>query len=218
MRWGCFMKNVLIIGAHFDDSELGAGGTAAKLLDEGKNVYKITLTNTEVIDDFFKLDIRADVAKQNSRKACEEIGGVQELEIHPAQYGLLEYNQFMMKEIERLIERYKIDTVFIHYNEDYNTDHVAAHNICKTAARHCKNILMYQSNPYILADGYKPNFFVDISSYIEHKRRALNCYDNDHNRKGRLFETNIQRNEVWGYGNGVQYAEGFISIRYMYEE
>ena len=107
------------------------------------------------------------------------------------------------------------NAVFIHYNEDYNTDHVAAHNICKTAARHCQNILMYQSNPYILADGFKPNFFVDISDYIDKKRRALNCYDNDHNRKGRLFETNIRRNEVWGYGNGVHYAEGFISIRYM---
>ena len=33
-------NNILIVGAHFDDSELGAGGTAAKLAAEGKNVYK----------------------------------------------------------------------------------------------------------------------------------------------------------------------------------
>ena len=161
------MKNVLIIGAHYDDAELGAGGTAAKLISEGKNVYKLTLTDTEVVDAHFDLNIKADTAIKNSCDACNMIGGVKELEIEKAPYGLLEYNQPMMKNIERLIARYKIDTVFIHYNEDYNTDHVAAHCICKTAARHCKNILMYQSNPYILADGYKPNFFVDISEYIE---------------------------------------------------
>ena len=39
------MKNILIVGAHYDDAELGAGGTAAKLAAEGKNVYKLTLTD-----------------------------------------------------------------------------------------------------------------------------------------------------------------------------
>ena len=29
--------NVLIIGAHYDDSELGAGGTAARLIREGRS-------------------------------------------------------------------------------------------------------------------------------------------------------------------------------------
>ncbi len=30
------MKNILIIGAYYDDAELGVGGTAAKLVSEGK--------------------------------------------------------------------------------------------------------------------------------------------------------------------------------------
>lgn len=29
------MENILIVGAHFDDTELGAGGTAAKLVKSG---------------------------------------------------------------------------------------------------------------------------------------------------------------------------------------
>lgn len=37
------MDNILIVGAHFDDAELGVGGTAAKLVEQGKNVYKLTL-------------------------------------------------------------------------------------------------------------------------------------------------------------------------------
>ena len=39
------MENILIVGAHFDDAELGAGGTAAKLVKQGKKVYKLTLTD-----------------------------------------------------------------------------------------------------------------------------------------------------------------------------
>ena len=31
------MNNILIIGAHYDDTELGCGGTAAKLAAQGKN-------------------------------------------------------------------------------------------------------------------------------------------------------------------------------------
>lgn len=43
------MKNILIIGAHFDDAELGAGGSAAKWVSQGKKVYKYTLTDNETI-------------------------------------------------------------------------------------------------------------------------------------------------------------------------
>lgn len=49
-------KNVLIIGAHYDDAELGVGGTAAKLAIEGKTVYKLTLTDNET--DFRQWGLR----------------------------------------------------------------------------------------------------------------------------------------------------------------
>ena len=41
------MENILVIGAHYDDAELGAGGTMAKLVSQGKKVYKMTLTDNE---------------------------------------------------------------------------------------------------------------------------------------------------------------------------
>lgn len=33
------MQNILLVGAHYDDTDLGVGGTAARLSAEGKNVY-----------------------------------------------------------------------------------------------------------------------------------------------------------------------------------
>lgn len=206
------MKNILIIGAHYDDAELGGGGTAARLIAEGKSVYKITLTNTVVYSEDLKLDITNERARQNSKDACS-ILGVKEIEFETAQYGQLVYSQKMMQDLETVIRDYHIDTVFCHFNEDYQTDHIAASQICRTAARHCANILMYQSNPYITPQTFDPNIFVDISEYVELKKKALQCYDSEHDRQGRLFETNILRNQIWGYGNHVASAEGFVSIK-----
>ena len=207
------MNNILVIGAHYDDSELGAGGSAARWLSEGKNVYKITLTDTVVKSDLMSLNITSDEVLANSRDACLKIGGVKELDFPTAPYGNLEYSQTIMQDLERILAEYQIDTCIFHYKDDYNTDHLAASRICRTAARHCDNLLMYQSNPYIIAEDFYPNVFVDVTDYIEKKREALMCYDQAHNRQGNLFETNIERNKIWGYGNHCGYAEGFVAIK-----
>ena len=52
------MENILIIGAHYDDAELGAGGTGAKFAAEGKKVYKITLTDNET--NYTQMHIQVD--------------------------------------------------------------------------------------------------------------------------------------------------------------
>ncbi len=39
------MENILVGGAHYDGTELGAGETAEKFSAEGKKFYKLTLTD-----------------------------------------------------------------------------------------------------------------------------------------------------------------------------
>ena len=176
-------------------------------------MYKITLTDTEVFSTDMNLDIKGSTAMQNSKDACIAIGGVEEIAIHQEKYGNLEFNQQLMQEIEHIITEKKIDTVFFHYISDYNSDHLAAHKISKVASRHCDNLFMFQSNPYITDQGFAPNCFIDISGFIDKKEKALKCYEKDHDRQGRLFESNIERNRLWGYGNGVKEAEGFVCIK-----
>lgn len=183
------------------------------MVKQGQNVYKITLTDTEVYSEDMNIAISADRAKQNSIQACKCLG-VKEIEYTTETYGNLIYSQENMQRLEHIIGIYNIDTVFFHFADDYQTDHLAAHQICKTATRHCRNVFMFQSNPYILVHNFTPNFFIDISNSIKDKERALACYDSEHNRQGRLFESIIQRNAIWGYGNHCAYAEGFICVKY----
>lgn len=209
------MKNVLIVGAHFDDAELGAGGTAARLVEEGKSVYKLTLTDNKT--DFEQRNIKVDYesSKYQSSLACKELGVIEITDFIPEECSKLAYSKEVMQRVEKIIFDYNIDTVFIHFGTDMNRDHIAANEICLTAARHCDNVLEYQSNGYILDNEFYPTFFVDISKYIDKKRAALGKYSANHNRFNRLFDTNIERNHIWGYANETEYAEGFRVVKFL---
>lgn len=207
-----------MVGAHFDDVELGVGGTAAKLAAKGKEVYKLTLTDNVTNFEAMHINVNYDSSRMQSAEASKSLGITEITDFKPAPCTQLAYSTEMMQRVEKYILDLGIDTVFMHFKADMNTDHVAASRICLTAARHCKNILQYQSNGYVLENVYYPTFFVDISDYVEKKKQALACYGKEHNRFNSLFEVCIDRNRVWGYSNKVQYAEGFDVIKMLMSE
>ncbi len=207
------MENILVVGAHFDDAELGCGGTMARLAHEGKKVYKLTLTDN--VTNFEQMNIHVDMqsSQVDSANACKEMGVEEICDFKMIKCNELTYTTEVMQRVEAIIFEKKIDTVFIHYDSDMNQDHIAASKICLTAARHCKNILYYQSNGYILDKSFYPTVFFDISDFYESKKKALNHYRGDHNRFDRLFDISLKRTEIWGYANKVQYAEGFVPVK-----
>ncbi len=209
------MKNILIVGAHYDDVELGAGGTAAKLAKEGCNVYKLTLTNN--VTNFKQLNIKVayETSVAESARACEILGIKEITDFTPCECTKLTYSTELMQRIEALIYNLQIDTVFIHYDKDMQQDHVEASRLCQTAARHVDNILMYQSNGYIANEIFTPTYFVDVSDYIDKKRTALAQYGQEHNRNDSLFEMMVERNHCWGYSTHVAYAEGFHVLKML---
>lgn len=209
------MKNILIIGAHFDDAELGVGGTAAKLVSQGKKVYKFTLTDNETNFKERNINVSFSESKKQSLKASEILGIIEIENPNPISCSSLIYCKQTMQQIETIIFEKNIDTVFAHFNADMNRDHVEASKISITAARHCKNILEYQSNGYVLDNEFHPRFFMNISDFIEQKKNALACYGVEHDRMNRLFSSNIERNHLWGYSNEVEYAEGFRVVKML---
>lgn len=209
------MENILIVGAHFDDAELGVGGTAAKLVSQGKKVYKYTLTDNETQFEQRKINICFSDSKIQSAAAAKTLGIVEIENVNPVPCSTLMYSKQIMQNLERIIYDYNIDTVFIHFDADMNQDHVEANRICLTAARHCRNILEYQSNGYILDKEFYPTYFVNTSDFIEQKKKALACYGSQHDRMSRLFASNIEKNHIWGYANEVEYAEGFRIIKML---
>lgn len=211
------MQNILVIGAHYDDAELGAGGSMSKWVKEGKKVYKLTLTDN--ITNFEKKAILVDYdgSKISSKKACEILGVEEVLGIDLAECTNLLFNKKQMQQIESFIIDNQIDTIVAHYLSDIQQDHIHASTISYVAGRYCDNILMYQSNKYILPKDYYPRYFEDITDTIELKKKALNCYGQEHNRFDSLFEITIMQNRIDGYKINMNekqtYAEAFFVMK-----
>jgi len=212
------MKNILVIGAHFDDAELGAGGSMARWVQEGRNVYKLTLTDN--VTNFEKNNIHVDYesSSKESSRVCDLLGVTEVTSISIGKCTELKYNKTQMQEVENFIYDQKIDTVIMHYTSDIQQDHIEASTISYVASRYCAKILMYQSNRYILPTAFYPRFFVDITDTIELKKEALNIYSSDHNRMSQLFELTIQNNRLQGYSainsGENKYVESFAIIKY----
>jgi len=212
-------KNILAVGAHFDDVELGVGGTLAKYADSGCNVYKLTLTNN--ITEFKQKKIKVDFnsSHDESLKAVKVLG-IKHLELkdyYPC--TKLKFTVDSMQMIEKIIFDLNIDTVFAHFHSDIQQDHNSASKLCYVAARYCPRVLFYQSNRYILPSDFYPRIFSDITDFANKKFEALNCYTGCHNRFNSLFDQTRKQNEVWGYqismNKNLCVAEGFVPHKWV---
>jgi LmbE family N-acetylglucosaminyl deacetylase len=209
--------NVLAIGAHHDDIELGAGGTLARLAAEGNRVYGLTLTNSATDYAIKSIHRTTDAALQEARAAAKVIG--LELLETPDEFakdnGMLVYDTHYMRFVEQVLHDKKIDCVFTHWQYDMNTDHEAAAKVSIVASRHIKKVLMYRSNWYQPDRAFNGIFYFDISAHIETKIRALNAYSGEIKNRGQdWINSFIDSNRAFGFSLGVKYAEVFEPIRY----
>lgn len=211
------LDRILVVGAHFDDAELGAGGAMAKWSREGRKVFKLTLTDN--VTNFTQKSIEVDFesSQSDSAKACEILGAEEVTGISVARCTELAFERRHMQELESFVLDNRIDTVITHFEHDMQQDHVHASTISYVAGRYCPNVLFYQSNRYILPKDFYPRVFVDITDTIELKKAALNAYSSPHDRFRRLFETTIEYNKILGYSafmqNKTRYAEGFVPLK-----
>ncbi len=210
------MKNILVIGAHYDDAELGAGGSMAKWRREGKEVWKMTLSDNVTNFEARNIKVKADEAAAESRIACGILDVTQALiKLQPCTDVV--YKREQMQTIEGFILQHEVDTLVMHNTFDVQQDHIHAATISYVAGRYCDNILMYQSNKYVLPHDFYPRYFVDITDTIELKKGALAVYSSEHNRYQQLFDNTIRQNRVDGYRvnmqEGTRYAEAFTILK-----
>jgi len=212
------MQNILVIGAHYDDAELGVGGSMAKWVRGGKKVYKLTLTDNVTKFDRKKIMVDSESSQKESANACKVLGVIEIVDsVKLAPCTELLFNKRQMQQIEGFIIDNNIDTIVTHYLSDIQQDHVHTSTISYVAGRYCDNILMYQSNKYILPTVFYPRYFEDISETIELKKKALSCYGDAHNRFNSLFDMTITQNRVDGYKINMNetesYAESFMVMK-----
>jgi LmbE family N-acetylglucosaminyl deacetylase len=208
--------NVLAVGAHHDDIELGCGGTLARLVRDGHSVFGVTLTNSETHYEIGDIHRTSDDARTEALEAARVLGmKLVELEGKGADNGTLVYEVNLMRRIESLIHDLKISLVFSHWNSDLNTDHEAAAKLSLVASRHVPRVLMYRSNWYQASQPFNGTVFVDITETIDIKRRALQCFQSEVKNRGQEWiDSFLDAHRSAAFGLGKGYVEIFEPVRY----
>jgi len=206
--------NVLAIGAHFDDIELGCGGALAKHSAEGDIVYAYVATKSGFANHD-NVEIRSNSVAEKEGEDSMKILGVNLIKGY-FQTLHVEFIDELNLEILKIVENKKIDTVYSHWMGDIHHDHQAVAKASLHSCRHVPRQLMYRSNWYHSSIDFKGNFYIDISGYWDVKRKAIEAHSSEMNRTGRKW-IDFFCNEANNAGQriGVEKAEVFEVVKWL---
>ncbi len=194
-------QNILAIGAHPDDIELGCGGTIAKHLSLGHCVFALIMTNGEKGNHSW--------SKEECISSLKELG-LKEPNILFGNFsdGYLLNNIDVVSFIERTIKDFKITKVYTHYPDDRHQDHYNCSRAVSSAARRIPELLFFQGpSTHSLFD---PHYFIELpEEYVEKKVNALNYYQSQIRKGGLNTEWVKSLAIVNGLRCNTRFAEAF---------
>ncbi len=181
--------NIVCFGAHPDDCECFAGGTAIKWAQQGHHVVFVSMTNGDA--GHFAMG-GGPLAARRAMEAqiSAERGGVQAL-VLGYHDGELEVTLEARREVVRIIRRYQADLVLTHRPNDYHPDHryasilvqdaafmVTVPNFCPESPRLERNpVFLYMSDGFTKPTRFAPDIAVDVSDVMETKLDMLDAME-----------------------------------------
>lgn len=219
--------DVLAIGAHPDDVDIGIGGTLLRLIDQGHSMAILDLTRGEA-------GSRGTVEErlQEARDAATALG-VTTRENAMLPDGGLTNSPEQRDPIIRCIRALRPKIILSHLENDRHPDHRAAHELVRDANFYAgvasikTNTEPYRApqrfgyRPYF-EDDTPPQYIVDISDYFEEKIRVLKSFRSqlyNPEYKGpdtlvasqEFWESIRTRAAYWGHRAQVAYGEPLFS-------
>ena len=157
--------NILAIGAHPDDIELGCGGLLIKSARQGHNVYMYSLTRGGAGGD-------PNQRAQELARSARFIKAKQ-LWMDNFEDSKLTVNNELINHIEFFIHKANPDLILTHSHGDVHHDHRAIASATLEAARFNSNVLSYEIP---LSRNFDPKVFVDISDVVNEKVELIEIF------------------------------------------
>ena len=206
--------NILAIGAHFDDIELGCAGSLARHVVKGDNVYAYIATVSGFSNPSNQTVRSNEVALAEGKKAMVILG----VDLICGAFKTLEveFVEALNVEIVKIVEDKKIDFVYSHWVGDIHHDHQAVARASLHSCRHVPRMLMYRSNWYHSNLDFRGNFYVDITEYWPKKEEAILAHQTELERT-RYKWVSFFKNEAENAGQriGVKYAEVYEIVKWL---
>jgi len=224
--------DILAIGVHPDDVELGCAGTLMKQIDKGYKVGILDLTKGE-------LGTRGDAkTRMKEVKESSKILGIHVRENLSFEDGFFKNDKAHQLELIKIIRKYQPDVVISNAKYDRHPDHgrtaQLTYDACflsglpkvetKLKGEKQKAFRPRALYHYIQAIHTEPHFVVDVTDYFERKLKSIRVY------KSQFFNPDSKEEETFistpqflefvkaraihfGVPVGAKYAEAFTVNR-----
>jgi len=203
---------ILAIGAHFDDIELGCGGTLLKHQERGDEIYLLVVTHSEYSSTIKGYTRKKDIARAEGEKSASLLGA-HLICLNEAPLVLFPTEKLATR-IEDVVNEIKPDRVYTHQSNDSHSDHAAVGYASIRACRKCDEVLCYRSNWYIMDNiTENDNYYVDISDFINKKITLLNTFESEMEMINSWLDFVKSQNRASGAKVGVDYTETFKLIK-----
>ncbi|MEK7080578.1 MAG: PIG-L deacetylase family protein [Patescibacteria group bacterium] len=214
---------ILVIAPHPDDEVLGCGGTIKKHINSRDEVYLCEVTKSYTPDwteEYIKQEM-------NELEDSSKFLGIKEtflLNLPAVKLDILgqkKLNDLLLETVKKI----KPEILYVPFYGDINSDHRLVSRACLVAARprsgsSVKKVLAYEVlsatewGPPVFKN-FIPNVYIDISSTIKEKLKALALYKSQlmpypHPRSLEAIEILAKKR---GIEAGLHYAESFMLLK-----
>ena len=203
-------NKILILAPHTDDGELGCGGTIARMLADGKDVYYVAFSTCK---ESVPQGLPDNILEKELLVATNTLGIKREKVI------ILDYpvRNFAAKRQEILDDMIKLDReinpdiIFAPSIHDIHQDH---HTIAEEAMRAFKKKTLFAYEVPWNNFTFNNQIYITLSEeQVEKKAEAIACYESQHNRAYAAKEFTFGQARLHGVQVGYEYAEVFEAVR-----
>ncbi|HUV60017.1 MAG TPA: PIG-L deacetylase family protein [Desulfatiglandales bacterium] len=206
------INKILVLAPHTDDGEFGCGGSVARFIEEGKDIYYAAFSTAEesVPDPWPK-----DILKTEVKEATKRLGIPQDnVIIFDFKVRELSYHrQQILEELVKIKKDVCPDLVFLPSSNDLHQDHST---VSKEGIRAFKTttILGYEI-PWNNIQFQAESFIILSEENINTKLNALGAYNSQKGKNYANEEFIRSLARARGVQIGSRYAEAFEVIRWV---
>ncbi len=206
-------KRVLVISPHTDDGELGAGGTIARFLGEGKDVHYVAFSGCELS---VPEGLPKDILRKECMHATDSIGlSAERVKLMDYQVRTFpEHRQQILEDLVKINRELQPDLVMVPSSQDMHQDHGTIFREALRAFKGNASIWGYEHPWNNLT--FTTDIFVKLNEeHVRKKLKALSEYKSQASR-GYMKESNV-RSLLTSRGAQLdtEYAETFELIRWI---
>jgi len=229
-------QRVLVVSAHPDDPDFGAGGSIARLVDSGAEVvYVIVTDGSQGGEDPTQKDAELVAIREKEQRAAARVLGVKKVEFLGYKDGHLAPDLKLRRDIVRMIRKHKPELVITHIPGRVldapmggsHPDHLAVGEATMAAVypdsrnpRAFRSLLKQGLEPHEVKEVWIPfwtsgEYLVDITPTLDRKIEALKKHKSQIAKPGRTWDFEKfmrKRHRDLGKRGGYRYAESFKRI------